>query len=385
MAYVHVSIEKIRRAYVNFFAGNPTYENASTTSDIILAAESMRPDSEVKEFPKDEWTKELTSREVNNLLSGMGESENAGAEVSSTPIMLHSLTSSQEHNLVTLINLLQNENEELKCAAHTLSSRNASLHEELLKLREKLESYRELETVVVPELKSKLESARSSLSCVEHDMALIHQEKQWMMQKLRKSTSVAKSSKAELETSFLEQLQSMEDAHRQVVTALEASLREKNNIIQSLEKSIQDYKNKLLRFESNLELDSIDSSQDLEYLRQQYLDSQEQVKQLQETILLMRKSQKECKDSNKKLLKDVEDLQQKLANAAIVELKDNIDAGLAATIVPAQQKTENPAFPTPSTLLINKQLLVVAVEGEDKQRIVHTKTSSDSSEHELWC
>jgi hypothetical protein len=216
-------------------------------------------------------------------------------------------------------------------------------------------------------------------------MALIHQEKQWMMQKLRKSTSIAKSSKAELETSFLEQLQSMEDAHRQVVTALEASVREKSNIIQALEKSVQDYKNKLLRFEANLELDSIDSSPDLEYLRQQYLDSQEQVKQLQETILLMRKSQKECKDINKKLLKDVDDLQQKLANAAIVEFKDNVDASLAASIAPSQQETNDPAFPTPSTLQNNEQSLVVVEEGEDDERVMHIKTSSDSSEHELWC
>jgi chromosome segregation ATPase len=175
--------------------------------------------------------------------------------------MMHSLTSSQEHNLVTLINLLQNENEELKCDVHTLSSRNASLHEELLNLREKLESYRELETVVVPELKSKLESARSSLSCVEHDMA-----------KLRKSTS-----------------------------------------------------------------------------------------------------------------KDVDDLQQKLANAAIVEFKDNVDASLAASIAPSQQETNDPAFPTPSTLQNNEQSLVVAEEGEDDERVMHIKTSSDSSEHELWC
>lgn len=353
-------------------------------SDYVSAAASMRPESDVKLAQEDDSAKETTSSEVHNL-RGMEALENAGVEASPTPIMMHSLTSPQEHNLVTLINLLQTENEELKCDVHTLSTRNAALHEELLKLREKLESYRELETVVVPELKSKLESARSSLSCVEHDMALIHQEKQWMMQKLRKSTSVAKSSKAELETSFLEQLQGMEEAHRQVVTELEASLREKNNIIQSQEKSVQDYKNKLLRFEANLELDSIDSSQDLEYLRQQYLDSQEQVKQLQETILLMRKSQKEYKDSNKKLLNDVKDLQQRLANAAIVELKDNIDANIAVSIVPSQQHTHDPAFTTSPTLLSNEESLAATLEGGDHVNIIDKKTSSDSGENELWC
>lgn len=354
-------------------------------SDHVSAAESMGPESDVKVTLEDESEKETTSRNKVHNLRDMEAFENAGVTASSIPIMTHSLTSRQEHNLVTLINLLQTENEDLKCDVHTLSTRNAALHEELLKLREKLGSYRELETVIVPELKSKLESARSSLSCVEHDMALINQEKQWMMQKLRKSTSVAKSSKVELETSFLEQLQGMEEAHRHVVAELEASLREKNNIIQSQEKSVQDYKNKLLRFEANLELDSIDSSQDLEYLRQQYLDSQEQVKQLQETILLMRKSQKEYKDSNKKLLKDVNDLQQRLANAAIVELKDNVDASSAVSIVASQQQTQDPAFPTTPTLLNNEQSLATTLEGEDHVNIIDKKTSSDSGENELWC
>jgi hypothetical protein len=311
------------------------------------------------------------------------ESENAEHETSSSAANTTSLASSQEHNLVSLINVLQHENEELKCDVHTLSSRNAVLNEELLHLREKLESYRQLETVVVPELKSKLESARSSLSCVEHDMALIHQEKQWMIQKLRKSTSAAKSNKAEMETSFLEQLQGMEEAHRHVVTALEASIREKSNVIQSLEKTVQDYKNKLLRFEANLELDSISSSQDVEYLRQQYLDSQEQVKQLQETILLIRKSHKEYKDTNKKLMKDVEDLQQKIATAVIVEQNDTTATNLDVSVIPSQKFIIDDASSIHEHHQQSTAAGATVEEGGDSE--IHLRTSSDSSENELWC
>jgi hypothetical protein len=78
-------------------------------------------------------------------------------------------------------------------------------------------------------------------------------------------------------------------------------------------------------------------------------------------------------------------LQQRLANAAIVELKDNVDASSAVSIVASQQQTQDPAFPTTPTLLNNEQSLATTLEGEDHVNIIDKKTSSDSGENELWC
>ena len=213
------------------------------------------------------------------------------------------------------ISRLQRENEELQCDVHTLSARNAVLNQELLHVNSQMEHYQQLETQVVPELKAQLESARSSLSVVERDMALINQEKQWMRQRLRKSSVVAKSTKCELETLFLGQLQDMEEAHRVVVLGLETQLRERGDVIISLERTVKGLNEKLLRFEAMSELDSISASGEVEYVRQQYLDSQEQLKQLQQVIMKVRQAHKECKDSNVKLAKDVGELQQQLSQA----------------------------------------------------------------------
>ena len=278
----------------------------------------------------------------------------------------------QQEELQSLVKLVEQENEELRCDVHTLSSRNAVLNAELLNLTDQMEAYRQLETIIVPELKSQLESARSSLSCVERDMALINQEKQWMRQKLRKSTTVAKSNKCEMETSFLQQLQGMEEAHRIVVTEMESSLREKTNIIQSLEKTVRDLNDKLLRYEANSELDSISASQDVEYLRQQYLDSQEEVKRLQESITLVRKSHKECKDSNAKLLKDLDNLQRQIKAA---DERAATSSTQGSEMLPSFSSVQDTT---------NKDNMPVIAEEEDESNIP-TATSSASSEDEMWC
>lgn len=305
---------------------------------------------------------------IENLQKHIRENLNntVGGAESSTSVQ-------QQEELQSLVKLVEQENEELRCDVHTLSSRNAVLNAELLNLTDQMEAYRQLETIIVPELKSQLESARSSLSCVERDMALINQEKQWMRQKLRKSTTVAKSNKCEMETSFLQQLQGMEEAHRIVVTEMESSLREKTNIIQSFEKAVRDLNDKLLRYEANSELDSISASQDVEYLRQQYLDSQEEVKRLQESITLVRKSHKECKDSNTKLLKDLDNLQRQVKAA---DERAATSSTQGSEMLPSFSSVQDTT---------NKDSMPVISEEEEDDNNIPTATSDASSENEMWC
>jgi hypothetical protein len=104
---------------------------------------------------------------------------------------------------------------------------------------------------------------------------------------------------------------------------------------------------------------------------------------LQETIMLMRKSHKEYKDTNKKLIKDVEDLQQKLATAVIVEQNDTAAASLDVSVMPSQKIVIDDA----SSIHENhhQSTAAGATVDEDGDSEIHLRTSSDSTENELWC